>query len=110
MRFFRDKKPNTENDLRRLEMRLKATLQPVSPRTNFVRDLGAKLAEKEIIIGPKLILSKRVSNVLLIAGGVVGSVIMIITSIRGMISLISLVGMVYRFLNRDSKRQQPSLA
>ena len=110
MRFFSKKRPNQNDDLRKLEKQLMSTLQPVLPRADFVRELGAKLAEKEIITGPKLLISKKVSNGLLVAGCVVGSFIMTITSIRGLISIIGIVGYLIQFLNRDTQRQKPSPA
>jgi hypothetical protein len=110
MRFLSKKRPNQNDDLRKLEKQLMTNLQPVFPRAEFVRELGAKLADKEIITTPKLLISKKVSNGLLVAGGVVGSLIMIITSIRGLISIIGIVGYLIQFLNRDSQGQHTSPA
>jgi hypothetical protein len=107
MKFLRKKDPDLEQDLRRLEMNLMATLRPISPRTEFVHGLRARLAEKEI--GPK-IFSWKFSNHLLVAGGVVGTIIMIATSIKGLISLIGMIGFVFRFLNRESRRHQATPA
>jgi len=108
MRVFKRKEPNYEYDLRKLEMQLKATLQPISPRSEFVQELGAKILEKDIKIGPKFLISGKVSNGLLVAGGVVGSIIMIITSIRGLISIIGVIGYLFRFINKETQRQQIS--
>ena len=109
MGFFRKKDPDMEYDLRKLEIQLMATLQPVSPRPEFVHGLRTRLAAKEIGIGSR-ILSKKISNNLLVAGGVVGSVIMIATSIKGLISLISVIGFIVRFITRESQRHQTSPA
>lgn len=107
MKFLRKNEPDLEQDLRRLELNLMATLQPIAPRTEFVHELRARLAEKEF--GPKLF-SRKIPNHLLIAGGVVGTVIMIATSIKGLISLIGVIGIVFRFFTRESRRHQASPA
>ena len=109
MLFLRKKDPNLEHDFRKLEMQLKATLRPVSPRSEFVNDLRVRLSDREIKIGPK-ILSMKISNSLLVAGGIIGSVIMILTSIKGLISLIGMIGIVFRFITRESQRRQTSPA
>ena len=108
MRLFKKNAPDYEHDLKKLEMQLKASLRPVSPRTEFVRDLGAKLVKREIIISPKTLISKNASNALLVIGGVVGSFIMIITSIRGLISILGVVGYLLKYFHRNSKQQQIS--
>jgi hypothetical protein len=108
MRLFQKKQPNNEDELRKMEMRLMTTLQPVLPRAEFVRELGLKLAEKEILITPKFRLNKKLSNGLLVAGGVIGSIIMILTSIRGLVSLIGVVSYLVHFLNKNAHRQHPS--
>ncbi len=105
MRFLRKKTPDLDNDLRRLEKKLRETLIPVLPRIEFVRELGVKLAQKEIKTIQRFQISKSVSNGLLVAGGVIGSIIMIATSIRGLISIVGIIGYLVRFLNRDTQQQ-----
>jgi len=104
--FFKfGKDPNRDEDLKLLESQLTAVLQPLDPRPEFVKSLRFQLATREIQVAPAL-LPRKVSNGLLVAGGVVGSILMLITSIRGLISLVSVIGLVFQRFNRNPQNQQ----
>lgn len=101
MRFLRRKDPGLQDELHKLEEELRAALHPVSPGQDFVKGLYFKLISKDIQKAPQHI-PQKISNTLLVVGGLIGSVIMIITSIRGLISLINILGSLF-------KRHQTSL-
>lgn len=86
-------------DLKRVENRLKAVLQPVQPRLDFVEDLRIRLDE-EMILKMK---SKKVKTGLLVAGGIVGLAVMVITLIR---SLMTWPSVVQSISSKFRKREQ----
>lgn len=103
--FRRVPDQSLDQDLKILETQLAATFQRVTPRLEFVNDLRSRLAAREIQPVSAL-LPKKVSSGLLVAGGILGSLLMIITGIRGLISLVGVVGLVLQFFNRDAQRRQ----
>lgn len=105
MKIFRREDPDLESSLKRLENQLMEALQPVPPRRQFVNSLYIKMVAKDFPTATPGF-SQKVSNGVLITGGIVGSVIMLVTGIRGLISLISFVGLVFQHLSRGSRRQQ----
>jgi hypothetical protein len=105
MRFFRRKDPDLEKDLETLEKQLWAKLQPVVPGAQFIVDLRNKLFTDGIQYLPSR-QPLRISNAWLVVGGIVGSILMVIASIRGIISLINIV----QNLNKSSQRQQTTPA
>ena len=75
-------KNNLPKDLLRIEKQLKAVLKPVQPRMDFVDGLRAEL---DLEMAQKM-KSKKVRTGILVAGGIVGAVVMIITVIRTIMS------------------------
>ena len=109
MRLFRRADPHLDDDLRKLKGRLREALQPVALRPDFVSGLQSRLLAGDIqVIPPGL--PRKISNGLLVAGGIFGSILMIMASIRGLLSLISVVGLVIQYLNKDSQGQQATPA
>ncbi len=96
---------NLGQELKFLETQLAATFQQVLPRPEFVSDLRSRLATREIQPVSAL-LPQKVSNGLLVAGGILGGLLMIITGIRGLISLVGVVGLVFQFFTRNTQRRQ----
>jgi len=105
MKFFHQKEREMDEDLKELEVYLQQVLQPVAPRAEFTRRLNARIMSREIPPSSK-ILPPNITNGLLVAGGVLGSLIMLVTSIRGLISLISFVGLFFQYLNKNNQRRQ----
>jgi len=106
MKLFRrvpDQKLN--QDLKSLEMQLAATFRRVTPRPEFVIDLRSRLVTREIQ-SVSALLPQKVSSGLLVAGGIIGSLLMVITGIRGLVSLVGVVGLVVQFFNRNVQRRQ----
>jgi len=65
-------------ELLRVESRLKEVLQPVQPRTGFIEELRIQL-DQEMVQKMK---SRKVKTGLLVAGGIVGVAVMLITLIK----------------------------
>lgn len=74
------KKGNLSKDLLRIEGRLQEVFQPISPRIAFVEDLRSRL-DHEMAKKTK---SKKVKTGLLVAGGIVGLAVMVVTLIRSL--------------------------
>lgn len=109
MKLFNKKNSEVDQELKVLEMKLKDYLQPVSPRSEFISDLFLKILSSDFQI-PRKFQPVPLSNKLLIAGGIVGSLLMLITSIRGLISLFGFVGLLIHYLQRNSRKQQTTPA
>jgi hypothetical protein len=109
MNLFRRKDPTIAEDLKRLEMQLRLTLQPVAPRLDFVNSLQARLLSSPFQSAAKP-LPQKISHAILVFGGILGSILMIVTGIRGLISLVSVVRLVVQTLSRNSQKRQTTPA
>ena len=109
MKLIRKKQYDIDADLKRLESQLVEFLHPVSPRLSFTTNLKALILSGKIPIKQRLF-SKKTTNRLLVAGGVIGSFVMLITSIRGLISLISVITLLIKNSNKNTREKQASLA
>ncbi len=89
-------------DLLKIEGRLQEVFQPISPRSAFVEELRQRL-DQEMVKKTK---SKKVKNGLLVAGGIVGLVVMVITLIRSLTSLPSTFKSISKNLTRLREREQ----
>ena len=96
------KKSNLSKDLLRIEGRLKEVFQPISPRIAFVEELRLRL-DQEMVKKTK---SKKVRTGLLVAGGVVGLVVMVITLIRSLTTWPSKFQSISKNLPRLRKPEQ----
>ena len=89
-------------DLLKIERRIQSVLQPVQAPAVFIQDLRERL-DQEMVKKTK---SKKVRTGLLLAGGIVGVVVMIITLIRSIASLPGVVKSISEKLPRFKKREQ----
>ena len=76
------RKETLPRDLLKVEKRLKKALQPVQPNMAFVEDLRVQLDQEML----NKIKTKKVRTGLLVAGGIVGAVVMVITVIRSIMN------------------------
>jgi hypothetical protein len=90
---------NLPKELLRVESRLKEVLQPVQPRSGFVKELRIQLDEEMI----QKMKSRKVKTGLIVAGGVVGAAVMVITLIR---SIMTWPRVVQSFTEKFRKREQ----
>ena len=88
-------------DLLRVEKRLLKVLQPVEPDMAFVNDLRAQL-DLEMAVKIK---NRKVRTGLLVAGGIVGVVVMYVTLIR---SIMNWPAAVQALAQKFRKREQPA--
>jgi hypothetical protein len=96
------KKSNLSKDLLRIEGRLQEVFQPISPRISFVEELRLRL-DQEMVKKTK---SKKVRTGLLVAGGIVGLVVMVITLIRSLTTWPSKFQSISKNLPRLRKSEQ----
>lgn len=108
-RFFKRKDPDVEADLIKLEKHLHAALQPVSLHPEFLQNLQARLLSGDLPPVQRRI-PNRLSQILLLAGGILGSLMMIIAGIRGLVSLIFVLVQLIRRLKVNTQRHQPTPA
>jgi len=95
-------KSELSKDLLKIESRLQQVLKPVRLRTDFVEELRIQLNQEMI----KKAKAKKVKTGLLLAGGVVGMVVMVITLVRSLINLPNKLKSKTKNLPRLRKRQQ----
>ncbi len=102
MRLFKRKQKDI--DLTNLESRLAETLRPIAPRQDFVGDLRSRLMAHKALASQNIVIQDKqvVPRGWLVAGGVVGSLLMLIVSIRG---LLSIAGLISLFMQ---ERRQPA--
>ncbi len=95
-------KSDLSKDLLRIEGRLQEVFQPISPRIVFVEELRLRL-DQEMAKRTK---SKKVKTGLLVAGGVVGLAVMVITLIRSLTTWPAKFQSITKNLPRLRKREQ----
>ena len=96
-------KTNTlSKDLLRIESRLEEVFRPISLRPAFVGDLRLRLDQEM----ERKIKNKRVKNGLLVAGGVVGLAVMVITLIRSLTTWPSKIQSITKNISKLRKREQ----
>ena len=96
------KQNNLSRDLLRIEGRLQEILQPIRPRSEFVEELRLQL-NQEMVRKTK---SKKVKAGLLVAGGVVGLTVMVISLIRSLTLIPSVYELISKSLAKLKKREQ----
>jgi hypothetical protein len=89
-------------ELLRIEEKLQGVLQPVSPRPAYVEDLRLQL-DQEMVRKSK---TKKVKIGLMIAGGLVGVAVMVITIIRSLTAWESIFQAISKAISRLRKREQ----
>lgn len=92
----------TERKLKRIETKLQSALQPVEPRADFVADLHNRL----MIEMENKTKTRKVKKGLLVAGGIVGGTVMLVTIIRTLTSWDEFTDSLSQFINRNKKEQQ----
>jgi len=96
------KQNRLSKDLLRIEGQLQEVLQPISPRTAFVDDLRSRLDQAMI----KKTKTKKVRIGLLVAGGIVGLAVMVISIIRSLTDRDNIFQSISKGFARLRKREQ----
>ena len=105
MRIFKKNNTEIDQDLKILENKMREYLHPIPPRKEFVTSLYQRLMTSDVAEHQGF-LAGSTSRHLLVAGGVIGSILIVITSIRGLISLLGMVGLLVQYIQRNSRGQQ----
>ncbi len=112
MDIFKRKKKTIE--LTAIEAHLAASLQPVVPRQAFVSNLRERLmVQAASATSPELVIRDEQRNVprgWLLAGGVFGSLVMLVVSIRGLISMIEMMGSLLKRFGEGKQAPASQLA
>jgi len=106
MRLFKRKQKDI--DLTKLESRLAETLRPIAPRQEFIDDLRSRLMAHRSLSTQDIIIQQKqtVPRGLIVAGGVVGSLLMLVVSIRGLLSIAGLISLIVQ--QRRQLASQPA--
>ncbi len=98
------KKNVGDDEFLNLELKLQSSLTPVGLRTEFVDGLRKNLLKQM----PKIDLSveyqsPKLQTGLLITGGALGALAMVLTGVRGLISVIGVVGLFVSMIKHHSQ-------
>lgn len=106
MRLFKRKKREIEQE--KLEKKLDAALCRVEPRQEFIHDLRGRLMKRFVVEVPDSAVEPEsdIAPQWLVAGGVAGTVLMLIMSLRGLLSIVGLVGLLVKYLSH--RKQEPA--
>ncbi|MEN8173190.1 MAG: hypothetical protein ABFS03_09965 [Chloroflexota bacterium] len=85
-----------------MEDKLDGTLRPVVPRQEFKHNLRSRLIAHTFKSVP-VPASRSIDRRWLFAGGALGSIFVILTTIRGILSVIGLVGLLLQYLDRQKR-------
>ena len=94
-----------DDDLEMFEIKLQHILIPVKPDTKYVHSLRRKLNQryKELELQPGQPKYTMLQTGLLLSGGIIGSLFVVLTGVRGFISVIGLVGLLINWFKRYSQ-------
>ena len=94
-----------DSDLQLFEITLQHTLIPVKPNSKYVQSLKRNLNQrfKELELQPSQPKHTILQTGLLLSGGIIGSFFVVLTGLRGLISVIGLVGLLISRYKRYSQ-------
>lgn len=96
-------------DLQHIERNLTGALRPVVPRQEFIHDLRCRLIAHTFQSVP-VNAEKSMDRRWLLAGGVAGSLLVLLTAFRGILTLIGLIGLIVQILAREKRSTTSQLA
>lgn len=98
------KKNEIDEELQGLESKLQRILVPVVPRSEFVGGLRKRLLKQvpeiELTVQPQ---NQALQTGLLITGGIVGGIFVVLTGVRGLVSLVGVIGLLVSWLKQNSQ-------
>ena len=100
--MIQEKQLNLNDGLEVIETKLEAVFQPIKPRLSFVSDLR-QLLDEEMAKRQK---KAKVKKGLLVAGSVVGGVLMVAAIIRSLASWREIVQAIEEWISRQKQGQQ----
>ena len=97
-----------DEDLQTFEIKLQQILKPVKPNSKYVYSLKRNLYQRytELELQPGQQKNTVLQTGLLLSGGIIGSFFVVLTGIRGLISVIGLAGLL---INRYKRYSQDNL-
>ncbi len=95
-----------EKQITGMENRLQATLQPVSPRPEFVKDLKRRLLSPSPA-DASIANSKPRQNVFMIAAGLLSGTVLILLGVKAVIGLLASLGILQQ-VKRNIEQQECS--
>ncbi len=97
-----------DDELQNLELNLKAALIPVNPRPEFVDDLRNRLMKQpleiDLVREPK---NQKLQTGLLITSGVLGAIAIVLTGVRGAVSIAGIIGLLINVIKQNSQNSSP---
>ena len=107
--FDRWKKAEIDAELQGLELKLENALSPVIPRPEFVAGLRKNLLQHtpEIDLVPAS-QNQKLQTGILITGGVLSALAMIFTGVRGMVSIVGIIGLLISLIRQEAQKTPAS--
>ena len=102
--FDRWKKVEMDAEIQDLEFKLERALSPVVPRPEFVAGLRRNLMRQapEIDLVP-VTQNQKLQTGILITGGVLGAFAMVLTGVRGVVSIVGIIGLLISIIRQNSQ-------
>lgn len=97
-----------EQDFSYSERQLEIALQPVAPRDEFVRELRRKLA-RQWTAPQQMVSSDTRSILLLIGAGFLSGLLLLVLSIRVVVTIIASLGLLYQFKRQIDEKKTTQL-
>jgi len=93
------------DDLQQFEADLQQTLIPVKPRPQFVKTLKQSLLNQftNLDLQPEHPQHQTLKTGLLVSGGIIGSLFVVLTGIRGFVSVIGFIGLLISWYKENSQ-------
>jgi citrate lyase synthetase len=100
------KEEKMNRSLRKVEKKLETALTPVKPDSGFVSELRLQIDQAR----ERRVKAKKVKKGILVAGGIVGVVVMVITIIRSLTSWDELLQSISGLFSKKEHKQQTASA
>ena len=92
----------SDEEIEGLELKLQSALTPVAPRPEFAEGLRKRLLKQTPEISVAIEARRqKIQTGLLITGGVFGAVAMIFTGIRGIVSVVGIIGLLISMIKQE---------
>jgi len=94
-----------DENLQRVETELQDTFTPIEPHPKFVMSLRQNLLKQypSVALTPSPPQHQILQTGLLVTGGILGSFLMVLTGVRGLISIIGVLGLLVSWLRQNSQ-------
>ena len=90
-----------------IERDLSGALRPVVPREQFLHDLRSRLIAHTFQSVP-VVTEKSINSRWLLAGGVAGSLFVLLSAFRSILTVIGLIGIILQIFSREKRTTAPA--